>query len=55
MPVTAMIARLSQIWASAVQGEGLQLHLFPPPSYLALVTVCWGGAQDPPGLTVRLS
>ena len=48
-----MVARLSHTWAAAVSGDHLQLHLFPPPSHLALFAVSWGGPQDPQGLTVR--
>ena len=48
-----MVARLSHTWTAAMSGIGLQLHLFPPPTYLALFAVSWGSPQDPPGLEVQ--
>ena len=52
MLVTEMLDSLDQRWAGAMSEPGMRLHFFPPPNCMALHGMCWGTANDLPGLTV---
>lgn len=55
MLVQRVVKMMTKRWGAAMPDSSLSLRLFPPHSHIALYGVCWGGPDQPPNMTVRLS
>ena len=55
MLVQRVVKMMTKRWGAAVTDSMLSLRLFPPRSHLALYGVCWGGPDQPSGMTVGVT